>query len=67
MTVKFCSTEKNKKEEEKGNWGTGVQFAGMIAVVAGIIYEIITKAHIGFFLITAGSLVFAIGTKIKGK
>ncbi len=67
MTVKFCSTEKNKNGKDKGGKGTGVQLAGMIAVVAGIIYEIITKAHIGFFLITAGSLMFAIGTKIKGK
>ena len=65
--MKFCSLRKNKKEKDKDSRGTAVQLAGMIAVIAGIIYEVIKKAHIGFFMITAGSLVFAIGTKIRGK
>ena len=65
--MKPCLTEKKKEEKDKDSGGTAVQFAGMIAVIAGIIYEVITKAHIGFFMITAGSLVFAIGTKIRGK
>ena len=63
----FQSERQETNTTKKDSRGTGVQLAGMIAVVVGIIYEIITKAHIGFFLITAGSLVFAIGTKIKGK
>lgn len=65
--MKLCLTEKNKEEKDKERRGTGIQLAGMIAVMLGIIYEVITKAHIGFFMITAGSLVFAIGTKIRGK
>jgi len=65
--VKDCLTEKRKEEKDKERRGSGIQLAGMIAVIAGIIYEVITKAHIGFFMITAGSLVFAIGTKIRGK
>ena len=65
--MEACSTEKKKEEKNKERRGTGIQLAGMIAVIAGIIYEVITKAHIGFFMITAGSLVFAIGTKIRGK
>lgn len=65
--MKPCLTEKKKEEKDNDRWGTGIQLAGMIAVIAGIIYEVITKAHIGFFMITSGSLVFAIGTKIRGK
>ena len=65
--MKDCLTEKRKEEKDKERRGSGIQLAGMIAVIAGIIYEVITKAHIGFFMITAGSLVFAIGTKIRGK
>lgn len=65
--MKVCLTEKRKEEKDKERRGTGIQLAGMIAVMLGIIYEVITKAHIGFFMITAGSLVFAIGTKIRGK
>ena len=41
------------------------QILGIVLVVCGILYEIAFKAPIGFVLITLGSLVFAIGTKIK--
>ena len=65
--MKFISPEKKEKNKDKERRGSKIQVVGIIAVVVGIIYEIITKAHIGFFMITAGSLVFAIGTKIKGR
>ncbi len=42
------------------------QWAGVIAILAGIVYEKKYKAHWGFVFITAGSLVFAMATKILG-
>ena len=41
------------------------QWAGMAASLGGLIVEAITGADIGFVLITAGSLAWAIATKIK--
>lgn len=40
------------------------QWVGMIAVVIGIVIEIQLGAHLGFTLITAGALVYAIATKL---
>lgn len=40
------------------------QWVGMIAVVIGIVIEIQLGAHLGFVLITAGALVYAIATKL---
>jgi len=42
------------------------QWVGAIAIVIGIIYEKKTHAHWGFVLITAGSLCYALGTKLLG-
>ena len=42
------------------------QWVGAIAVVIGIAYEKKYKAHWGFVLITAGSLIYAISTKLLG-
>lgn len=42
------------------------QWIGVIAIIMGIGLEIKYKAHIGFILVTAGSLVFAIATKFVG-
>ena len=40
------------------------QWIGMITVMCGIFIEIGMGAHIGFIAITAGSLVFAVATKL---
>lgn len=42
------------------------QWVGAIAIIIGLIYEKKYHAHWGFVLITAGSLVFALGTKFLG-
>ena len=42
-----------------------IQLIAIVMVVAGIAYEVTTGAHLGYILITAGALVFAISTKIK--
>ena len=41
------------------------QWIGMLTVLAGIIVEVSTRAEIGHLLITVGSLIFAISTKIR--
>ena len=41
------------------------QWAGMAASLGGFIVEAATGADIGFVLITAGSLIWAIATKVK--
>ena len=42
-----------------------LQLTSIIAVAVGITFEIMTGAHVGYVLITAGALAFAISTKIK--
>ena len=44
---------------------TAIQLAAIAVVAAGITYEAMTGAHLGYVLITAGALAFAISTKIK--
>ncbi|MBA7521499.1 hypothetical protein ES705_13606 [subsurface metagenome] len=44
-----------------------IQLLSIAMVAAGITYEIMTGAHLGYILITAGALAFAISTKIKGR
>lgn len=44
-----------------------IQLIGMIVVITGVIYEIIYQAPLGFIFITFGSVLFAIGTKLKGR
>lgn len=46
-------------------WGEIIQLAGLIFCVIGIGIEIYYEAHIGFISITVGSLLFAVGTKVK--
>lgn len=41
------------------------QWAGMAASIAGLAIEIATKADIGYAVITSGSLLWAIATKVK--
>ena len=41
------------------------QWVGMAACVAGLAVEAVTGADVGFILITAGSLAWAVFTKVK--
>jgi hypothetical protein len=43
------------------------QYCSMIAVTAGIVVEILMKAHCGFVFITIGGLMWGVFTKIRGK
>jgi len=44
---------------------TAIQLVSIAMVAGGITYEIMTGAHVGYVLITAGALVFAISTKVR--
>ena len=44
---------------------TAIQLLSIVMVASGITYEVMTRAPLGYVLITAGALVFAISTKIR--
>ena len=44
---------------------TAIQLTAIVTVAAGITYEVMTGAHLGYVLITLGALAFAISTKIQ--
>ena len=50
-----------------GKIGEAVQLFGLVLLGLGIGLEIIYKGTFFLILITIGSVVFAIGTKLKGK
>jgi len=61
------------KEDIKGlinyvheSYGTLIQLIGVMGLGAGIALEINYGADVYLVLITLGSMIFAIGTKIKG-
>ena len=43
-----------------------IQLTAIAMMGAGVTYEIIAGAHLGFILITVGALVAFISTKVKG-
>ena len=45
--------------------GTIGQWCAFFTVLGGIIVELVLRAHLGWALITGGSLIFAGATKIK--
>ena len=45
----------------------GIQLLAVIMVSAGITFEVIYKAPLGYLAITVGALIFAISTKMKGE
>lgn len=49
-----------------GRIGELVQAVGLVALGIGIATELVRQASSGFILITIGSVVFAIGCKLKG-
>lgn len=42
------------------------QWVGIACIITGIVYEVRTKAHWGYVLVTGGSLIFAVATKLLG-
>ena len=48
-----------------GKIKAAIQTLSIVMVAAGIIFELITGAALGYLLITGGALVFAISTKIR--
>jgi hypothetical protein len=42
-----------------------IQTAGVILLSAGIAVEMVARADIGYLIISVGSLIFTIGTKLK--
>jgi len=42
-----------------------IQLTGVVLLGAGLAIEITLRAHIGYILLTGGSIVFAVGTKLK--
>lgn len=48
-----------------GKIKVAIQTLSIVMVAAGIIFELITGAPLGYLLITGGALVFAISTKIR--
>lgn len=47
--------------------GDLIQIAALIMVCAGLAVEFIMKANIYWIITTSGAVLFAIGTKIKGR
>ncbi len=43
------------------------QYSALIMVAFGILYEIVTGAHIGYITVTTGALLVAVFTKIRGR
>lgn len=56
----------NPKRKKRGKWGEVVQLLGLVLLGLGIGLEIVYEGTIFLIIITIGSVVFAIGTKIKG-
>jgi len=54
-----------REEGSMFRWGELGQWVGMAAAVAGLIVEIISKADVGYAILTGGSLAWAVFTKVK--
>jgi len=44
-----------------------IQLTGLVMIGAGIGFEIGRGADIGYVWITLGAIIFAVGTKLKGR
>lgn len=51
----------------QGKLGDIIQFSGLILLGVGIGLEVVYQGPIFLILITIGSVVFAVGTKLKGR
>ncbi len=43
------------------------QYGSMSLLVVGLAIEIVMEAHVGFIFLTAGSLLWGLSTKVRGK
>ena len=67
-TIKHLRLERLKPISiNKSRKGEAIQLLGLVLMGAGITLEIIYQGEIFLIMITAGSLFFAVGTKIKGR
>lgn len=55
------------KKETKETLGIIGQYGCLIMVVFAILYEIVTGAHLGYIMITAFGILYAVFVKIRGK
>jgi hypothetical protein len=55
------------KYHNKYFWGDLIQFIGLVFLGAGITMEFIKGGAVYLIGITAGAVIFAIGTKVKGR
>ncbi len=46
-------------------WGEIGQWVGMAVTIAGLVIEAITKADYGYIVLTGGSLMWGVFTKVK--
>ena len=53
--------------KDRGHIGELVQLVGLVFLGAGITLELEHQADVWLVLITVGSIIFAIGTKLKGR
>jgi len=56
-----------EKKTKTNRTGQVVQLIGLITLGAGIGLEIAFRASVWFTVITAGSIIFTVGTKLKGR
>ena len=54
-------------DKNKIRYGDIVQLVGLVVVGTGVGIELASKAHWALVIITVGSIIFAIGTKLKGR
>ncbi len=54
------------KKRKRDRFGLFIQALGSALTGGGIIAEIILRADIWFIVITAGSLIYSLGVKLRG-
>lgn len=55
------------KHHNKYFWGDLIQFIGLLLLGAGVTMEFIQGGAIYLIGITIGAVIFAVGTKVKGR
>ncbi len=54
-------------KKTNGRTGELIQLVGLVLLGAGCALELIHRANIWLVVITVGSIIFALGTKLKGR
>lgn len=57
--------KRGKPKIKRYDIGYLIQLLGLIGCVGGVICEVVTGAALGYIIITGGSIIFAVGTKVK--